>query len=106
MIWKNRNGQHYSGGVLHTERGIIFNPTKEVLLAHGYEPYTPPSAPEPEPIPASELRRQAYEAECDPLLIASLGYTMEGDDDAAAACRRAYLSKKAEIRERIPDEEA
>lgn len=103
MAWINKsNGKRYSFGALHTEKGIIFNPTAETLKANGYEPYI---APAPEPIPASEQRRQAYEAECDPLLIASIGYTMEGDDDAAAACRAQYLAKKREIRERIPDEE-
>lgn len=54
---------------------------------------------------ASELRRQAYEAECDPYSMAYVGYMLEGNEAAAATCKTAYLTKKAEIRERIPDEE-
>lgn len=97
--------QFYRSGALCTKDGTIFNPTEEVLKAHGYEPYTPPRAPEPEPVPASEQRRQAYEVECDPLSMAYIGYLMEGDETAAASCKAAYLTKKREIRERIPDEE-
>lgn len=93
----------YRSGALHTKDGTIFNPTAETLYKHGYEPYKPPAV-EPEPIPASELRRRAYIEECDPLLIASLGYEAEGNTGAAASCREQYLAKKAEIRERIPDE--
>lgn len=100
-FYNPHTNEWYYGGALKTADGLITNPTRQVLLANGFEPYAPPA---PEPIPASEERRKAYEVECDPLLIASLGYTMEGNDDAAAACRAQYLAKKAEIRERIPDE--
>lgn len=92
----------YRGGVLKTKNGLVLNPTDNILKAHGYEPYTPPTL---EPEPASEQRRQAYVAECDPLLIASLGYEAEGNEEAAQACRAQYLQKKSEIRERIPDGE-
>lgn len=97
--------QFYRGGVLRTKDGTIFNPTAETLYEFGYEPYTPPPAPEPEPIPASDLRRQAYEQECDPYSMAYVGYMLEGNEEAAATCKAAYLTKKAEIRERIPDKE-
>lgn len=90
----------YRGGALKTAEGAIFNPTAETLKAHGYEPYVAPKV-EAEPIPASEQRRMAYEVECDPLLIASLGYEAEGNTEAAEACKAQYLAKKAEIRERI-----
>lgn len=104
MAWINKtNGKRYSFGGLKTEKGVIFNPTAEVLRANGYEPYTPPAV-EAEPIPAEEHRRKAYVAECDPLLIASLGYAAEGNEAAAAECRAQYLAKKAEIRTRIPDD--
>lgn len=96
---------YVSGGALKADNGVVLNPTEAVLRSHGYEPYEPPKA-EPEPIPAEEQRRQAYVVECDPLLIASLGYEAEGNEEAAAACRAQYLAKKSEIRERIPDEEA
>lgn len=95
----------YRSGALKTADGTIFNPTEATLKAHGYEPYTPPLAAEPEPIPASEQRRQAYEQECDPFSMAYVGYMLEGNEEAAAGCKAAYLAKKAEIRERIPDKE-
>lgn len=95
----------YRGGALKAADGTIFNPTAETLAKHGFESYAPPPAPEPEPIPASELRRQAYEAECDPYSMAYVGYMLEGNEEAAAGCKAAYLAKKAEIRTRIPDKE-
>lgn len=97
--------QFYRSGALRTADGTIFNPNAETLAAHGYEPYTPPPAPEPEPISASEQRRMAYEEECDPLSMAYVGYMLEGNETAAAGCKAAYLTKKAEIRKRIPDKE-
>lgn len=106
MKWHNpTNKQFYSRGPLKTADGTIFNPTAETLKAHGFEPYTPPPAVEPEPIPASEQRRMAYEQECDPYSMAYVGYMLEGNEEAAAGCKAAYLKKKAEIRTRIPDEE-
>lgn len=104
MTYYNPTTNHfYRSGALKTADGAIFNPTEATLKAHGFEPYVAPKV-EAEPIPATEQRRMAYEAECDPLLIASLGYEAEGNEEAAAACRAQYLTKKAEIRERIPDD--
>jgi hypothetical protein len=73
-----------------------------------------PSAPMPEPEPTyeepteptneeiSQMRQEAYEAECDSLLIAWMGYTAEGDTAKAESARLAYLRAKAEVRKRLP----
>ena len=50
----------------------------------------------------STLRQQAYEAECDSLLLAWMGYTAEGDEAKAESARKAYLKAKAEVRARLP----
>ena len=50
----------------------------------------------------SDMRRAAYEAECDSLLIAWMGYTAEGDEAKAESARKAYLKAKAEVRKRLP----
>lgn len=50
----------------------------------------------------SALRQQAYEAECDSLLIAWVGYTAEGDEAKAESARKTYLKAKAEVRARLP----
>jgi hypothetical protein len=50
----------------------------------------------------SDLRRTAYEVECDPYLTAYLGYTAEGDTEKAESARMAYLRAKAEVRKRLP----
>ena len=69
------------------------------------EEYQEPTYEEPQP-PTNEeisaLRQSAYEAECDQLLIASLGYTAEGDTERAESARKAYLRAKAEVRKRLP----
>lgn len=65
------------------------------------EPEPIPEPPEPEPVDTAELRRAAYEAECDQYLIAYQGYLLEGNTAAAENCRKAYLAKKTEIRRRI-----
>ena len=65
--------------------------------------WTPP----PEPTPADK-RREAYERECDPLLVAALGYRLEANAGQAGAREKAdameadYLAKKAEIRKANP----
>ena len=65
-----------------------------------------PTPPEPSP---AEKRRKAYERECDPLLVAALGYRLEADAGQAGAREKAdameadYLAKKAEIRNAHPD---
>ena len=50
----------------------------------------------------SALRQSAYEAECDSLLIAWMGYTAEGDEAKAESAKQAYLRAKAEVRKRLP----
>lgn len=66
---------------------------------------TEPTYEEPKP-PTNEeisaLRQTAYEAECDSLLIAWMGYTAEGDETKAESARKAYLRAKAEVRKRLP----
>ena len=63
--------------------------------------------PPPEPTP-EERRREAYERECDPLLVAALGYRLEAAAGQAGAREKAdameadYLAKKAEIRNANP----
>lgn len=94
----------YRSGALRTADGTIFNPNAETLYKYGYEPYVAPKV-EAEPIPATEQRRMAYEQECDPYSMAYVGYMLEGNEEAAEACKAQYLTKKAEIRKRIPDEE-
>jgi hypothetical protein len=73
-----------------------------------------PPPPEPEPIPEpeepkpptneeiSQMRQSAYEAECDPYLVAYQGYLVEGDTAKAESARKAYLKAKAEVRKRLP----
>ena len=101
MTYYNKTtNKYYRGGALHTDKGTIFNPSEATLKAHGYAPWTPPVV-EPEPIDASELRRQAYEAEADRYLTAYQGYLLEGNLEAAENCKQAYLAKKREIRARI-----
>lgn len=76
-----------------------------------YEPSVPPQEPtEPtyeEPTPPtneeiSQMRQEAYEAECDKYQRAYLGYTLEGDTAKAESARKAYLRAKAEVRARLP----
>lgn len=62
-----------------------------------YEETTPPTNEE-----ISQMRQTAYEAECDSLLIAWMGYTAEGDTEKAESARKAYLRAKAEVRKRLP----
>lgn len=50
----------------------------------------------------AEERKKAYEAECDPYLVAYQGYLVEGDTDKAESARKAYLRAKAEVRARLP----
>ena len=60
---------------------------------------------EPEPIPDPEqLREEAYRAEADQYLMAYEGYMAEGKILEADEQKALYLAKKAEIRERFPDE--
>ena len=69
------------------------------------EEYQEPTYEEPQPPTneeISQMRQSAYEAECDQLLIASLGYEAEGDTEKAESARRAYLKAKAEVRKRLP----
>ena len=68
------------------------------------EEYQEPTYEEPPPTneEISQMRQSAYEAECDQLLIASLGYEAEGDTEKAESARRAYLKAKAEVRKRLP----
>lgn len=62
--------------------------------------YEEPAPPTNEEI--SQMRQEAYEAECDSLLTAYLGYTAEGDEIKAESARKAYLRAKAEVRARLP----
>jgi hypothetical protein len=76
--------------------------------------YDAPPPPEPEPIPEpeepkpptneeiSQMRQEAYVAECDPYLVAYQGYLVEGDTAKAESARLAYLKAKAEVRKRLP----
>lgn len=69
------------------------------------EEYTEPIYEEPQPPTneeISQMRQTAYEAECDSLLIAWMGYTAEGDTEKAESARKAYLRAKAEVRKRLP----
>jgi hypothetical protein len=50
----------------------------------------------------SQMRQTAYEAECDPYLVAYQGYLVEGDEAKAESARKAYLRAKAEVRKRLP----
>lgn len=50
----------------------------------------------------AEERKRAYEAECDPYLVAYQGYLVEGDEAKAESARKAYLKAKAEVRKRLP----
>lgn len=101
MTYYNKaTNTYYRGGSLKTAKGTIFNPSVATLKANGFEPWTPPVV-EPEPVNTADLRRAAYEAECDQYLIAYQGYMLEGNTAAAENCRAAYLAKKAEIRARI-----
>lgn len=75
-----------------------------------YEPTVPMPEPEPtyeEPPPPtneeiSQMRQEAYVAECDPFLTAYQGYLVEGDEVKAESARKAYLKAKAEVRKRFP----
>lgn len=58
--------------------------------------------PQPTQEEISQMRQTAYEAECDSLLIAWMGYTAEGDEAKAESARKAYLRAKAEVRKRLP----
>ena len=58
--------------------------------------------PQPTQEEISQMRQQAYEAECDQYQRAYLGYTLEGDSEKAESARRAYLKAKAEVRKRLP----
>lgn len=59
--------------------------------------------PEPKPDP-EQLREMAYRAEADQYLIAYEGYLAEGKALEADEQKALYLAKKAEIRERYPDD--
>lgn len=61
--------------------------------------------PEPQPDP-EQLREMAYRAEADQYLMAYEGYIAEGKITEADEQKALYLAKKAEIRERYPEENA
>ena len=87
MVWDGKAiVWHYEPSVPHQE------PTEPT-----YEEPQPPTNEE-----ISQMRQSAYEAECDQLLIASLGYEAEGDTEKAESARKAYLRAKAEVRARLP----
>lgn len=66
MTWINKaNGRLYSFGALQTDEGVIFNPTQEVLKAHGYEPYVAPVVLSRAEI--EQARKQAYIQRVDPI---------------------------------------
>jgi hypothetical protein len=58
--------------------------------------------PQPTQEEISQMRQSAYEAECDPYLVAYQGYLVEGDTAKAESARKAYLKAKAEVRKRLP----
>lgn len=58
--------------------------------------------PQPTQEEISQMRKEAYEAECDKYQRAYLGYTLEGDTAKAESARKAYLRAKAEVRKRLP----
>lgn len=69
------------------------------------EEYQEPTYEEPKPPTneeISQMRQEAYEAECDKYQRAYLGYTLEGDTEKAESARKAYLRAKAEVRKRLP----
>lgn len=103
-FYNKTTNKYYRGGALKTAKGTIFNPTEATLKANGYAPYV---APVIEPTPPtneeiSQMRQSAYEAECDPYLVAYQGYLVEGDEAKAESARLAYLRAKAEVRKRLP----
>ena len=103
-FYNKTTNRYYRGGALKTAEGTIFNPSEETLKAHGYEVYV---APVVEPAPPtneeiSQMRQQAYEAECDQYQRAYLGYTLEGDTAKAESAKQAYLRAKAEVRKSLP----
>ena len=122
----------YAPKVLRVDGKTFINPNGKTLEQYGYLPIAEDIMPmaeegyevhavgyevkdgaivrtwKQEPIPQktdeeiSQMRQQAYEAECDQLLIASLGYEAEGDTEKAESARKAYLKAKAEVRARLP----
>lgn len=58
--------------------------------------------PQPTQEEISQMRQEAYEAECDPYLVAYQGYLVEGDEAKAESARKAYLKAKTEVRKRLP----
>lgn len=102
--YNKQTSTHYRGGALHTDKGTIFNPSEATLKANGYAPYIAPVVEPTEPTneEISQIRQSAYEAECDPYLVAYQGYLVEGDEAKAESARRAYLRAKAEVRKRLP----
>lgn len=118
--------------VLRVDGKTMINPNGETLKQYGYLPIAEdimPMAMEgyevqsagyavedgqivhkweqvEKPIPTQEdisrMRQTAYEAECDSLLVAWMGYTAEGDTAKAESARKAYLRAKAEVRKRLP----
>lgn len=95
--------QFYRGGALKTANGTIFNPTEATLKAHGYEVYTPPTV-EPIKVEPSELRRMAYEAECDPLLPSIQSYALQGKTEQLEAVKAKWYARHKAIEARYPDE--
>lgn len=119
MQWYNKTtNQFYSKGPLKTKDGTIFNPSEETLRKYGFEVFIQP-APQPTPPPMpSELRRKAYQLEVDEKSISYVGYKADAhkarkDGNEALAEQYEAIAdsileqigeKKAEIRERYPDE--
>ena len=123
----------YAPTAIRTDEGLVCNPRPDKLIPLGYkevvfdeqpEPSDPPkhyrevyteeadrirvgweeytSVPEPQPDP-EQLREAAYRAEADQSLMAYEGYIAEGKILEADEQKALYLAKKAEIRERFPD---
>lgn len=104
MTWRNvETKEFYRGGALRTKDGTIFNPTEATLKAHGYEVYTPPTV-EAVKVEPSEMRRMAYEAECDPLLPSIQSYELQGKTEQLEAVKAEWYARHKAIEERYPDE--
>lgn len=121
----------YAPNSIRTADGLVCNPRPDKLIPLGYkevvfdeqpEPSDPPKHyrevyteeddcirvsyvegdPEPQADP-EQLREMAYRAEADQYLMAYEGYLAEGKILEADEQKALYLAKKAEIRERFPD---